>query len=406
MSRLREVPASLLEPSLSALWAGARHRLDRGGATGRATVARPALDQAGTLALTSLLGGPPAARVRLNALEAALVRRAVGTDLDDALTRLGHPPRAETIRRRERAARRAAAHAALAHSVAAWPEVWATDWASEVRRRGLVGDLGAAAVVKLIGDARGLLDQVPFADVGRTELAARLYGSAHALDPGTRRAALIVLALRHVAGPLDGRELWEAAGIVPDRVSAPVLTWRLPVMGASPLDRQVQIATESGLPVHITLLALRRHPLTLLAASPVFVVENPRLVEAATERQLSVCVVAGNGNPSTAVTELIAQLRRSGADLRYHGDFDAPGIAICARMQAAGVPPWRMAAPDYTAALAHADTAGLALDIDTRDCVDTPWDPELAAAFRADGRIVHEELLADQLLAAMAAEDN
>jgi uncharacterized protein (TIGR02679 family) len=406
VSPAHEVPASLREPSLSTLWAGARRRLDRSGATARATVARPALDQAGTLALTSLLGGPPAARVRLDALEAALVRRAVGTDLDDALTRLGHPPQPETVHRRERAARRADAHAALAHAVGAWPEAWAADWAEDVRRRGLVGDLGAAAVVGLVGDVRRLLDRVPVADVGRTELAAQLYGSAHALDPGTRRTALTVLALRHVVGPLDGRELWEAARIVPDRVSAPALTWRLPVVGVSPLDRQVQVATEGGLPVHVTLLALRRHPLTVPAGSPVFVVENPRLVEAAVERQLPVCVVAGNGNPSTAVTELLTQLRRGGADVRYHGDFDAPGIAICARMQAAGVRPWRMTAADYGAALAHAEATDLALDVDTRDCADTPWDPELACAFRTDGRILHEELLADELLAAMVRVDS
>jgi uncharacterized protein (TIGR02679 family) len=401
-----DVPASLLEPSLRALWAGARRRVDRGGSTPRATIARPALDQAGTLALTSLLGGPPAARVRLDALEAALVRRAVGTDLDDALTRLGHPPRAETIRRRERAARRADAHAALARSVGVWPEAWATAWAGDARRRGLVGDLDAAAVVGLVGDVRRLLDRVPAAGVARTELAAQLYGSAHALDPGTRRAALTVLALHHAVGPFEGRELWEAAGIAPDRVSAPVLTWRLPVVGGSPLDRQVRAATEGGLPVHVTLLALRRHPVTVPATSRIFVVENPRLVEAAMERQLSVCLVASNGNPSTAVSALLAQLRSGGADLRYHGDFDAPGIAICARMHAAGIRPWRMTAADYTAALAHAEATGLALDVDTRDCVDTPWDRGLAASFRADGRIVHEELLTDQLLAAMAGVDS
>lgn len=400
------MPASLLEPSLSGLWTAARRRLDRDGDPAHATVARPTLDQGGMLALTSLLGRPPAARVRLAELETALVRRAVGTDLDDALMRLGHPPAAEAIRRRQRAARRADAHAGLARCVAAWPEVWATDWAEEVRRRGLVGDLDAAAAVGLIADVRRLLDRVPAADVGRTELAARLYGSAHALDAGTRRVALIVLALRQVVGQLDGRELWEAAGIVPDRVSAPVLTWRLPTVGASPLDRQVRSATNGGLPVHVTLLALRRHPVTVPTASPVFVVENPRLVEAAVERQLSVCVVAGNGNPSTAVTELVSQLRSSGADLRYHGDFDAAGIAICARMHAAGVRPWRMTAAHYGAALAHAEASDLALDVDTRDCVDTPWDPELARAFRTDGRIVHEELLADELLAAMATVES
>ena len=405
MSGAHDVPASLLEPSLSPLWAAMRLRLDRGGDTERATVARPALDQAGTLALASLLGRPPASRVRLGELQSALVRRGVGSDLDDALMRLGHPPGETAIRRREGVARRADAHGALARSVAAWPEAWAADWAEDVRRRGLVGDLDAAGVVGIVGDVRRLLDQVPAGGAGRTELAARLYGSAHALDAGVRRSALIVLALRHVVGRLEGRELWEAAGIVPDRVSAPVLTWRLPTVGTSPLDRQVLAATEGGLPVHVTLLALRRHPLAVPSAAPVFVVENPRLVEAAVERQLGVCVVAGNGNPSSAVSELVAQLRRSGADLRYHGDFDAPGIAICARMHAVGVRPWRMTAGDYAAALMYAEAADVALDVDTRVCVDTPWEPTLARAFRADGRIVHEELLAEELLTAMATTD-
>ncbi len=47
-----------------------------------------------------------------------------------------------------------------------------------------------------------------------------------------------------------------------------------------------------------------------------------------------------------------------------------------------------------------------ALDVGIRDCADTPWDPELACAFRTDGRIIHEELLADKLLAATVRVDS
>lgn len=402
MSDGRAVPESLRQPSLAPLWAAARRQVDRNGAAHRGTVATPDIAPSASLALQSLLGRPLRRRVALADLEEALVARAVGHDLDDALTKLGHPPSPHAAIRHETSARRAAARLALDAAVGGWPEPWARAWAEGIRRAGLIADLPAAEVTRLANEVRRLLDR-PAGSTSRTELAAQLFGSAHALDPGTRRAALVTHALRQLVGALDGRELWEAAGILPDQVSAPALTWRLPAHGEGPIAQQIRDANIGQVPLHLSLYAIRRFPVVVPAATPVFVVENPRIVEAAAEQRVPACVVAGNGNPSTAVTTLLGQLRGAGARLLYHGDFDTPGIAICSRMHQAGLEPWRMGGRDYLAALRRADETSTDLAHDTAECVDTPWDPSLADAFRADRRIVHEELIVGDLLAAMTA---
>lgn len=402
MSGGRSVPASLLDVGLAPLWVAARRQLDRHGAAHRGTVATPELTPAASLALQSLLALPPRRRVALRDLEQALVARAVGVDLDDALTALGHPPSPVAAARHVTIERREAARRALGAAVDVWPEPWARRWADVIRRAGLIADLSPDEVTQLIGDVRQLLDR-PAGLTSRTEVAARLFGSAHALDPGTRRAALVTHALRQLLGPLEGRELWEAAGILPDQVSAPALTWRLPAVGESPIAQQIRAANEGQVPIHLSLYAVRRFAVVVPALTPVFVVENPRIVEAAAEQQIDACVVAANGNPSTAVTTLLGQLRSAGARLRYHGDFDASGIAICHRMHRAGLEPWRMGGADYLRALCRADDTGTALAHDPAECVDTPWDPTLADAFRSHRRIVHEELIVDDLLTAMAS---
>ena len=233
----------------------------------------------------------------------------------------------------------------------------------------------------------------------RTELAATLFGSSHALDQGTRLASFVKRALRCRLGePLGGRELWEASGIQPDRVSAPALVWAIPVTGNSPIDVAIRAATGDSLPLHVSLLAMLRHPLRVPVGTPVLVVENPRLVEAAAERGLGCCVVAANGNPTTAVTTLVQQLRESGACLWYHGDFDVPGIAICRRMHDLGCRPWRMDAKDYREAVSRAERDGVRLDRDSKGCGPTPWDVALEEVFSTRKLIVHEEFVLDRAL--------
>lgn len=400
----RDIPASLLQPGLGDTWAAIRRGLDRNGPSWRGTITLPDLDSASNLSLASLLGRKPPRRLDLSDLETALVRRNVGGDLCDAITRLGCPPAATAVERRAAQARGRVARAALAAAIESWAEPWASQWADELQRSGIIGSLEGDDVTGLAGNVRRLLDHLDrFATGGtsRTQLAATLFGSAHALDRGRKLTTAAESALRHrIAGGsgLDGRELWEAADIQADRVSAPVLTWAIPVAGTSPLAVQIRSATSGALPVHISLVALQKYPITVPRGSPVLVVENPRLVEAAAERELPGSVVATNGNPTTAVRTLLGQLQGSGARVLYHGDFDAAGLAICGRMHAGGCEPWMMDASDYEAAVRMAGQSGVRLAAESRDCGATPWDPALQKAFEHRRLAVHEEFVLDRVL--------
>ena len=430
-------PQSLLEAGLQPVWIKVRARLDKHGSQRRGAIALPDLDPGSELTLRSLLG-KVSKRLDLGSLETALVERGIGNNLNEALTRLGHPPSAEAAQRRTVRARSTAARAALRGTAESWPEPWAGDWADDVISAGLHGGSDPKDVETLVHDVRRLLDYLdqhaawksrpaPRADdgpselpgprtggspdqsepaslaaspfVSRTELAASLFGSAHALDPGTRLAALVSRALcLRVGEDLAGRELWEAAGIQADRVSAPALVWAIPATGRSVLAELLRGAAGGGLPFHVSLLALRRDPVIVPAGTQVLVVENPRLVEAASERNLECCVVATNGNPATAVTTLLGHMHSSGASLWYHGDFDAAGIAICRRMHDSGCAPWMMAASDYRDAIRVAEQSDVRLERDARECGPTPWDPSLETAFDSGRQVVHEEFVLDDVL--------
>ena len=400
----RRVPDSLLDPGLAQVWEAVRRQLDRFGSRRRGSIARPDLDPSNNLTLRSLLGHKPTSRLDLAELEEALVRLNIGENLSDALTRLGHPPSEDAARRRAARLRSREARDTLSRGVVLWDEPWVPQWADEMVRTGVIGDLDSQGVEDLMADVRRFLDYlgcIELSGISRTELAATLFGSAHALDVRKKRAAAITQALRYREEggfQLKRRALWEKAGILPDRVSAPVLTWFLPTAGGSVLDEQTRSASTGGLPLHISLLALQKYPITVPQQTPILVVENPRLVEAAAERRLPSCVITSNGNPSTAVTTLLQQLRKSGASIWYHGDFDMSGIGICHRMYQDGATPWMMDASDYEDAIDLAEQAGIRLERDPDDCGATPWDPELQAAFRHHQRVIHEEFVLDRVL--------
>jgi uncharacterized protein (TIGR02679 family) len=83
--------------------------------------------------------------------------------------------------------------------------------------------------------------------------------------------------------------------------------------------------------------------------------------------------------------------------VRYHGDFDWPGIAIARRIFERNAQPWRFGHVDYAEAVEHlrADRR-LAL---TGRVEATPWDRELSPAMAAANVAVHEEAIVDLLLA-------
>jgi uncharacterized protein (TIGR02679 family) len=402
---------SLVDPAMAPVWAAVRQRLERQGVDNRGRVRLPDLEPSARLSLHSLLGRPVGKTLDLGALEAALQALDVGVDLPAALAALRHPVSAEPERRRAASAASRAARKAAREATAAWPEEWAPVWIDDVVCSGALRGMNrdeavglVAAVRKILDHLDGFLDGVVPGSAGRVDLAARLFGSSHALDAGTRLEAAATRALRHRLGDLDRRALWARAGAHLDLTSAPALSWRLPLAPGSTLGAVVAASTTAGLPYHVTQLAVTEHPVVLRPGSDILVVENPRLVEAAAQRRIPQPVIATNGNPSGAVLTLLTQLLGAGAVLHYHGDFDTAGLAICARLHDLGLVPWHMDAADYLAAVAEATAAGIALPEDQRPVPETPWDPALRMAFTQRRLVVHEERLLHEVLAPPTVE--
>ena len=142
--------------------------------------------------------------------------------------------------------------------------------------------------------------------------------------------------------------------------------------------------------MRVTLHQLRLAPL-VLDCDEIFVCENPAVVRAAASRP-SRPLVCTEGVPSVAVHALL-RAARPGTRMCWRNDFDWAGVRLTAAAltRYPGAVPWRMTAADYI------DAAPNGLPLVGRPVV-TPWDPELAAAMRQNGRAVMEERLLDELL--------
>jgi uncharacterized protein (TIGR02679 family) len=397
-------PPSLVGPDLSPLWDAVRDRLERLGSARRGRLRIPTLSTEGRQHLTSLLGRSLTATLDLGELERALDRVGAGPDLVSALAGVGHAMSfGNEHRRADRVLRRNARDAARCE-VAGWPEEWAANWINEVIQAGLLRGLDTDGATDLVKGVRRCLDALASTDQprSRVDLAASVLGDSHALDPGTRLGASVMRGLRqHYATELHDdtdRTVWDRAGAPSDSVSAPVLTWNLPVVATGELFAMVSTATALGVVAHLSQMALRAGPVQVPPGAVVLVTENPRVVEAAAQRVSALSVVSTNGNPSTAVRLLLSQLLESGAEVRYHGDFDAAGLSICRRLAEFGLVPWRMNVEDYERAVAEANTQGVELPFDEADPGPTPWDQPLREVFRNCRRVVHEERLLGELL--------
>lgn len=396
-------PESLRHGAMEPVWNAVRERLEAMGVDNRGRVRLPPLTSSARLALKGLLGRELTRTVDLAELERALTTLRVGTDLPTALELMGFPVSPEPAERRAARHRRSKVHDSARAAISGWPEPWASEWVNEVIRVGLLRALDADAVGDLVAAVRKVIDRVGIAVAGgevisRTDLAATLLGSSHALDAGSAVEAACTRALARWRDDADSIDVWDRLGVHSDQVSGAALTWGLPLDRTTPLLRIVAPSIELGIPLHLTRAALRQYPVRVAAGTNILVTENPRVVEAAAYRRLTSPVITTNGNPSAAVRLLLDQLLECKAVLRYHGDFDTPGLAICARMQQLGLLPWRMTADDYRAAVNAAVAEGVNLPLETRSPGSTPWDPSLAIALTEIGRIVHEERLLDELL--------
>jgi uncharacterized protein (TIGR02679 family) len=174
--------------------------------------------------------------------------------------------------------------------------------------------------------------------------------------------------------------------VVVDDLSSRVLVLNVAAEGAG-LGTWLTGAAQYGTPFQVTLHQLTVHPVHV-ACPRIYVCENPAILRRACAELGPACppVVCTEGRPSTAFHRLLSlAVSAGGAELRYHGDFDWPGVAIAADVMAryAGLP-WRMGASDYQ----QGGVSGVLL---TGDPVETPWEPELREAMRSDGHAVYEE---------------
>ncbi len=349
-------------------------------------------------ALALLTGRAPlvagSMRIDLDALDAALRDAGLADSLRDALQRLDGPIVHQAGARAAAQARWSAVadgaeHAALAALL---------QGASGLGLLKRLAGQDAAAARRLCGRAAAVLQRLPAAGLPRSELAARVLGDAHALDAGQPTATLVLAALRQAeaasaddATEDDAREVWARAGVLVNELARPALCLNLPLYGSALAD--------PGEPAYVSLRRLlRAPPAWAVAGREVFVCENPNLLAIAADRWGARCapLLCTDGMPAAAQRCLLAQLAAAGARLRYHGDFDWPGVHIGNQlMRVHAAQPWRFGAADYQAALIHAAHADYRL---AGTPVAAVWDAALAPAMQAHGLALAEEALAATLL--------
>jgi len=248
--------------------------------------------------------------------------------------------------------------------------------------------LEAAMRVALRLPARGELLSV---------FASSAAGDPHALDPGTPLGVLVLRAAAALAGRREvpgtsqaRRRLWREVGIDCDSLSADVLVLGLRPPGEGRLARQLRESAEDGEPRRVTLRELHGASPALPEGTPVFVCENPAVVEAAADAlgARSAPLVCVEGVPSTAAMVLLRGLSAAGARVRVHADLDWAGLRIAGQVLAeTSGRPWRFASADYRAAVA-AGQGGPPL---RGAPVPSPWDVSLAGAMQESGVSVPEE---------------
>jgi uncharacterized protein (TIGR02679 family) len=371
-------------------------------------------------ALALLTGRAPrgagSMRIDLDALDAALRDAGLAQSLRDALQRLDGPIVHQASARAAAQARWSAVAGGAAHAALAALLRSASGLGLLKRLAGQDAD----AARRLCERAEAVLQRLPAAGLPRSELAARALGDAHALDAGQPTATLVLAALRQAEAasaddmpadesrddaaanaPEEGaegaREIWACAGVLVNELARPALWLNLPVHGSA--------LAEPGEPAYVSLRRLlRTPPAWAVAGREVFVCENPNLLAIAADRWGVRCapLLCTDGMPAAAQRCLLAQLTAAGASLRYHGDFDWPGLRIGnVLMRVHGARPWRFGAADYQAALSHAAHADYRL---AGAPVAAVWDAVLAPAMQAQGLALAEEALAATLLPDLAGE--
>ena len=415
--------AYLSAPSLAPLWSAARARLERNGLQPIGTITAD-LDHSAAEHLSGLVGAPitpgTGRRVRLVDLDDALRRSSGGRGLVCVL---------ETLDGRALVNRRAARERDQADWAETWQRLdfalhdaglaaahWVPAWIAALKRGGTLTRAGSVAAGKALGDAvAGLALLLEPAGHRRTSvgtehtwelaaLASRITGTAHGFDETTLASSVLLRAAAHALdrpvpeSAADRRDLWAALGVATDRLSGTLLSWQIRPPGSDRWSSMMRDRADLGVVTHLTLheLTVAGPAVWLPPGEVVSVCESPQVMQAAVRAGTATPLLCLSGNPASVGTRLLGHLIAAGNPVRYHGDFDWPGVAIAGRVIEQGATPWRMSAGDYTRAVAALD-ADHAVALTGRPAR-TPWDPSLASAMSTHGLAVHEEFVLSDLL--------
>jgi uncharacterized protein (TIGR02679 family) len=347
--------------------------------------------------------------VRLADLDRA-VRETTGRGLPELLAELGGPLRDRPAERSALAGARDTAIREAETSPLHLSCAWYRDWLTEIGRDGTLTKLINTGEQARLGQAIRVLEYL----AGRTDvpvllpaLAADVTGDTKALNHGTTLSTLVLRALAIKTGmgrpgaAGERRDLWEASDVVVDDLASRVLILNLAAEGTG-LAEWLVGAARHGVPFYVTLHQLMTLPLTI-RGSVVHVCENPAVLRhAAAELGAgSAPLLCTEGRPSAAFHRLADVVVSGGGELRYHGDFDWPGLAIASSvMRRHSARPWRMSADDYMAGVRvqaeHVLLSGTPQP--------TPWDPELSRAMVAAGRVLFEESVAADLIGELSEQ--
>lgn len=405
-------------PEYRRLLQAARRRLEGNGGSLDASVGIGDPDEAERRALIGITGrycepGVKRIGVTLRELD-AVVRAGTGLGLSDLLETLGGP-----LRNRPREAARALAARDEAVRPAKESPLhegaeWYREWLDGVSRDGTASRLaGRPRTAGALARAARVLEFLTArpeddAEITLAGLATKITGHPKALDHQATLSTLVLRALAIRAGvpapstAEERRDLWDRYEVVVDDLASRILVLNLPAEGEG-LGEWLTGAARFGTPFQVTLHQLTTFSITL-RAPVVHVCENPAVLRRAAAELGPHCppLVCTEGRPSTAFHRLAAAAVRGGARLRYHGDFDWPGVDMAGAVaRRYGAEPWRMAAADYLAGLANLGDLPEGdehLRLTGRP-VPAPWDPALADAMRERGTAVYEEAVADSLLA-------
>ena len=127
-----------------------------------------------------------------------------------------------------------------------------------------------------------------------------------------------------------------------DEISGTVITYGLRPPGADRWSAMMRDRAGLGLITHLTVHELQRAADLTRPGEIIHVCENPQVLQRLAAAGVDRPVACTSGNPAAAGMLLLAR-----SAVRYHGDFDWPGIAIARRIIERGARPWRFGHTDY-----------------------------------------------------------